>query len=377
MESRRAFELVVLVLAALLAFLLLSPYLPEILGAILVAYLLRVPHRRLAPYVGNGPAALGLLLVTIVLLVVPFALLVTIAVQGLAGLAQQFLGEETDLQVSSIEDLFREVMGPGFDVEATVQQFVREGRGMELVQPVLETIGGISEAFVRLTVLLFLSYYLLTMGDDLVSWIASTLPLAESDRRELFDRTDDLMYAVIVGNFLIALADGVLVGIGLWVAGLSNVIFLTVIAVFLAFIPLIGSMVIWIPAAAFLIATGDVVPGVLLLAYGAVVVGSVDNVLRPFVGASEAGLDPATFIVGIFGGLSLVGVMGVFYGPIFLAMSKEVYDVLGPDAIRGDVGPGSDDTDVEGTDGDGTDADRPDGDETDDGASPDRPGPAV
>jgi predicted PurR-regulated permease PerM len=377
MESRRAFELVVLVLAALLAFLLLSPYLPEILGAILVAYLLRVPHRRLAPYVGNGPAALGLLLVTIVLLVVPFALLVTIAVQGLAGLAQQFLGEETDLQVSSIEDLFREVMGPGFDVEATVQQFVREGRGMELVQPVLETIGGISEAFVRLTVLLFLSYYLLTMGEDLVSWIASTLPLAESDRRELFDRTDDLMYAVIVGNFLIALADGVLVGIGLWVAGLSNVIFLTVIAVFLAFIPLIGSMVIWIPAAAFLIATGDVVPGVLLLAYGAVVVGSVDNVLRPFVGASEAGLDPATFIVGIFGGLSLVGVMGVFYGPIFLAMSKEVYDVLGPDAIRGDVGPGSDGTDVEGTDGDGTDADRPDGDETDDGASPDRPGPAV
>lgn len=321
------FKFLVLALATAVATLLLYPLLTEILAAILIAYLLRYPYQWLAPRIGARKSAFGLIVASTLLVVLPFVMLVSIALTGLETVADQLL-EDGRPDVGVFERLFTEVMGPGFDLQASIEEYVRGGKGLELLEPVMETIGGVSEVFVSITLMVFISYYLLVKGPELLAWFDSKIPLAAAEKAELLDRADGLMYAVVVGNFIIAVADGLFVGVGLLLAGFSNVIFLTILAIFMAIIPVIGSMIIWGPAAVYLIATGDLLTGVLLLGYGLVVVGAVDNILRPLVGAQQSGLDPATFIVGVFAGVSVLGFIGLFFGPVFLAMAKNVFDVL-------------------------------------------------
>ncbi len=108
----------------------------------------------------------------------------------------------------------------------------------------------------------------------------------------------------------------------------TNIIFLTVLAEFLAIILVVGSMILWGPTALYLIVSGDPVAGLLLLGYGVVIVGAVDNILRPMVGPQQSGLGPATFIVGVFAGVSVLGFIGLFFGPVVLAKTKNVLDVI-------------------------------------------------
>jgi len=324
MHPERSAQLLLLAAAGLLTLLLLLPFRSAILGAVLLAYLLQRPYRALEPRVGDRPAALALVAGTVVVLVVPFVLLASIAIRGVRDLYTTVQGDAG----GGLEALLGAVFGTDVDVGTSLRSLMENGQFRDLFQAILDAAGGLGQAFVQLTVLLFLTYYLLRDGDALLAWFGAVSPLPASLERELCQRADRLMYAVVVGNVAIAAADGLLVGLGLFGVGFSDVLFWTVLSVFLAFIPHVGTMVVWIPASAYLVATGSVVPGVALFLYGAVVVGAVDNVLRPFMGSPEAGLDPALFVVGVFAGLAFFGVLGVFYGPIALAMTKIVFETL-------------------------------------------------
>ena len=332
MVMERRGELAVLAVVTLLTLLLLYQYLSVVLGAILLAYLLGPAHRWLSPRFGEKPVAIGLIIGTTVVVVVPLILLLGVVVSGLGDLVEAVVGEEGEANLATLNELLEQVYGADLDVQTSIAQFVRDGQFGDVLTALLSTIGGVSAAFVTLTILIVLSYYLLLEGDRLVEWIESQLPLAPEDRAELIERADKLMYAVVIGNVVVGVVDGTLVGIGLLLTGFSSVLFWTVIAIFTALIPLVGSMLVWVPAAGYLVLTGSQIAGVALAVYGFVVIGTIDNLLRPYVGARQAGLDPALFIVGIFSGLSLLGIMGLFYGPIVLVMGKHTYDVIGPNA---------------------------------------------
>jgi predicted PurR-regulated permease PerM len=107
------------------------------------------------------------------------------------------------------------------------------------------------------------------------------------------------------------------------VLGLSNIVFWVVTTFVAAMIPLVGATIVWIPAAGYLALTGDFVPAIALFAFGAVVISSVDNVLRPLVMRRGAQLSPALTIVGIFGGIALFG----FVGPSVLGMMNLIIDI--------------------------------------------------
>jgi len=331
MDPERGTELVLLALFGALAVLLLLPFESAVLAAILLAYLLRWPHGVLASRIGSRPAALVLVLGTVVLFVVPFVLLVAVAVTGLSDLLATLRGDDG---VTSPEAILDAVFGTDVDVGSSVRSFLEDGQVGDLLGTVVDTLGGLGAAAGQLTVLLFLVYYLLRQGDALVAWLGDVVPLSRPVRAELLRRADRLMYAVVVGNVVIAVGNGLLVGLGLFVVGFSDVLFWTVMSIFLALIPLIGTTIVWIPAAVYLVLVGETVPGVGLFLYGAVIVGAVDNVLRPFVGSPEAGLDPAIFVIGVFAGLAFFGVIGVFYGPITLAMAKSVYETIDTGAPR-------------------------------------------
>jgi len=108
------------------------------------------------------------------------------------------------------------------------------------------------------------------------------------------------------------------------------VLFWTLIATILAFLPLVGAPFVYIPASIYLFAVGRPTAGAFLLLFGLAVVSLSDDYLRPLIGGRAAALSPGLIIISIFGGIGLFGFLGVFYGPILIGMAKTVLELLGP-----------------------------------------------
>jgi len=134
---------------------------------------------------------------------------------------------------------------------------------------------------------------------------------------------------VLIGHVLVAVIQGVIAGVGLTLVGIPNAVFWTFVMVLLALIPLIGTFAVWAPASAYLAWTGNTTPAVALFVYGVFVVGISDEYLRPVLVNRYAKLGPSVIIVGVLGGLTVFGFMGIFVGPIIVGSLKaaiEVYD---------------------------------------------------
>jgi len=218
---------------------------------------------------------------------------------GLGDLLETVGQDERLAGFEGLRGLLDSVFGIDVDGSTSFADLLRQGDVLGLARTALDTFGGVSEAFVQLTVLLFVWYYLLTDGDRLLAWLGEVVPPV---RRRLGSppragrggplRRRDRQLRRGRGRRPH--------GGGRPLAGwLLERRLLGLLSVFLALIPLVGTMLVWVPAAVYLGLTGDVVPAVLLALYGFLLVGSVDNVLRPYLGAPEVGLEPAIFVLGV------------------------------------------------------------------------------
>jgi len=116
------------------------------------------------------------------------------------------------------------------------------------------------------------------------------------------------------------LAQGVLTWVALWSLGLPYTAFLGVVAGFLSLIPFVGAAGVWIPCTIYLAASGDLVRAIILLVYGSLVISMVDNVLRPLLIGGQTRLPTLFLFFGILGGVQTYGVLGIFLGPVLLAI---------------------------------------------------------
>ncbi|WP_101295071.1 AI-2E family transporter [Halegenticoccus soli] len=345
MSRSRRFHLLLIGLLIALSALLLLPFLQYALSAVLLAYLLYPLQRRLEPHLGSQLSAVSLILLSAVALLLPFAVVIGVAVEQAMDIVES--GGE-GFEPDAIEERIRNATGIEVDIPSLSVDLSRlltellsqiDGRGTtDLLGRVLGVFGGVSAVFIGITVFVFLLYYLLADGDGLLRWLSDVSPLSRGAQAELYAATDRIMWAVLVGNAVVAVVQGVLTGVGLAAVGISNVVFWTVVTTVLSFLPLIGASIVWVPASIYLLAVGRPVAGAALFVYGTVVVSLSDNYVRPVVSGRGANLNPAIVIVGIFGGLYLFGFVGLFFGPIVLGVLKvlvELYaDEYGP--VRAD-----------------------------------------
>jgi predicted PurR-regulated permease PerM len=185
----------------------------------------------------------------------------------------------------------------------------------------------VSHLTVGLIVTLFLCYYFLKDGRAFNRWLRDTVPVPEHVQAELQEEFRQIIKAMVAVHGLIAVVQGFIAGIGLVVVGIPNVVFWTTVMIILALVPIIGSFLVWGPAAVYLIATGDPVAGGFLLVYGTIVVGLTDDYLRPIVAHQYTRLNPAIIVLGIVGGISVLGFPGLFFGPIVLGSLRATLDV--------------------------------------------------
>ncbi|XVH32225.1 AI-2E family transporter [Haloferacaceae archaeon DSL9] len=326
-ESKRSKRVLLLIgiLVGLLSSLIVLPFLTWILIGVLLAYTLAPINNRLSQRFGAGLSAGLSILIGLFVIILPIVLILGVA----ANQAQQLFVAFDPRDVSQLDDVIAERFGVQIDIAALQDAFssvVRTGaRG--LAGNLFSIIGGLPELFIGFTVLFFVLFYVLKDGDQAVVWFRTVLPLEPEVREELFTETNLLIHNSLVGTAAVAAAQAVLLGVAFLVLGFGNVIFWVVTTFVAAMIPLVGASIIWFPASIYLFIVGRPVPAIVLLVFGAVVISTVDNILRPIVMRRGTQLSPVITIIGIFGGIALFGFVGLFIGPIVLGMMKLIIDI--------------------------------------------------
>lgn len=301
------------------------PYLQFFLLAVLLGYLLAPLQHRLASQVGARLAAAVLVFVTTLTVLVPLLIVGRVIVaEGLELVRQVRRGQVT---LQQVERAVRQATGVEVDLAGTLTALLSDGPSLAF-ESVLGAFGAVTHLLVGLGLTVFLLYYFLKDGREFMGWLGRTLPLSERVQDRLYSELDDIMWAVLVGHVFVAVVQGTIAGLGLFVVGIPSALFWTAVMIVLSLLPIIGSFLVWGPAALYLLATGQPVLAVFLSVWGTVVVGVSDDYLRPVVVDRYAQVSPAVIVLGLIGGLSVLGVMGLFFGPIVIGALRATLDVF-------------------------------------------------
>jgi predicted PurR-regulated permease PerM len=315
----KGFVLTLIVTLLVLAGMLIRPFLQYILGAVLLAYVLYPLQVRLETYVSPMVAALSLVTLAVAGFVAP----VVVVLASVADSADRILRElgTEPVQLDVVESRIKELTGREVDIAG---ELVSSGRdiGTIIFERSTQAFSTVTFHLIGIALALFLIYYLLKDGDDLVDWLQQTVPLPVDVQRDFYDEIDDVMLGVLFGHVFVAIVQGIVAGVGLAATGVPNALFWTAIMVVLAMVPLIGTIPVWGGAVVYLYVTNEPLLAVGLFLYSVIIVGLTDDYLRPFAVDRYAKLNPAVILLGILGGAYAFGVMGLLFGPVVLGALK-------------------------------------------------------
>lgn len=178
-------------------------------------------------------------------------------------------------------------------------------------------------------ILLYSMFFFLMDGHKLLDKILFYLPLEEADERRLLDKFTSVTRATLKGTIVVAILQGGLAGLAFAVVGIKGAVFWGAIMAVLSIIPAIGTALVWVPAAVVLAAGGHLIKAAGLATFCAIVVGSVDNFLRPLLVGRDTQMHELLILFGTLGGILMFGVVGFIIGPIIAALFTAVWEIYG------------------------------------------------
>ena len=190
-------------------------------------------------------------------------------------------------------------------------------------------IGSAAGIIITLFVMYFLLFFMFTQIYEFEATMLKYAPFREQYSLKFALALRDSTYSNVLGQGLIALVQGALLANGFWLAGIPDPLFWGIIGVFLSFLPVIGAPTLCIPASIILFVNDHTLKGILLLAYGVLFIGNIDNVLRLIINKRVANTHPLITIIGVFIGIPLFGILGLVFGPLLLSyflLLVEIYE---------------------------------------------------
>lgn len=190
------------------------------------------------------------------------------------------------------------------------------------------TLGTVHFVFMAF-VMLYSMFFFFLDGDKFMKKILYYLPLDSNDENRILEKFTSVTRATLKGTFIIGFLQGGLAGLAFFVVGIPNAVFWGAIMAVLSIIPSVGSALVWIPAAIILIANGQVTAGVGLIIFCGVLVGSLDNLLRPILVGKDTKLHELMIFLSTLGGIFMFGVVGLFIGPIIASLFVTIWEIYG------------------------------------------------
>jgi predicted PurR-regulated permease PerM len=185
---------------------------------------------------------------------------------------------------------------------------------------------------VDIGVMIYLLFFMMRDGDALIGRVQRAMPLSAQHQRELLGKFTVVIRATVKGDLLVAALQGALGGVMFWFLGIHAPVLGAVLMAFMSLMPAVGAALVWLPVAIYLLATGSVWQGVTLILYGALVIGSIDNILRPLLVGKDTKMPNVIVLISTLGGIASFGLNGFIIGPVIAAMFVAVWELFFPSA---------------------------------------------
>ncbi|HEY0961953.1 MAG TPA: AI-2E family transporter [Pseudomonadales bacterium] len=320
-----------LTIVTVLFILLLKPFFAPIFWACALALLFYPVQFRLAERWGNHPnlIALTTLGLCIVVLIIPVLFILSSFIsEGTELYARIQRGEfDPDSYLDRMRDavplLERMLEWLDIDSMASIEEEATAGAiaASGFAARNAFTLGQTTFNFVlSLALMLYMTFFLLRDGSMLIDLITHALPLGDERERLLFAKFAEVTRATIKGNLIVSMVQGALGGLIFLILDMPTPVLWGVAMAIVSLIPAIGAGLIWLPFAIYLIVTGDVTSGVILIVYGVAVIGLADNVLRPILVGRDTRLPDWLVLISTLGGLVMFGIHGFVMGPLVAAV---------------------------------------------------------
>jgi predicted PurR-regulated permease PerM len=321
-----------LLLLGYLVYEITAPFLVPLAWSAVVAIFFYPLHQKvLKRFKPNSAALLSTLGVTVLLIVPALLLLFYTARQAIdAGAKAQVVLQSPDKAVPAlILDWVKRHL-PDSLQDVDLADTARTGAakvGGFLAAKVGGLVRNIFSFFLDLFVLLFALFFMFRDGEDVARAVRHFLPFDASIQEDMMRESRELIFASVAVGLLIASIQGALGGLAFTLAGIGTAIFWGVLIAFFSLVPVVGSALVWVPAALWLAFTGHVGSGLLVAAICGVVAGVADNIVRPLLLRNRTHLNELLLFISVLGGIEVFGLLGLVAGPTIVAAAMGVFRV--------------------------------------------------
>jgi predicted PurR-regulated permease PerM len=330
----RSFALAATVALGLAFYRIIEPFLGPLTWAIFLAFLLHPLHERLTKRLKGRKhmSAFALTFLTLIVFIGPLTALSAAFAAQVGQLLQSAQHTVADQTRSNVLDLTNvpwvkgglDWLDTNFDVNtAQVRGWVTQGA--QQVLQWLASMGGrvfvgAVGTVVGFVLMMFMLFFFIRDGDEMLQTARELIPMSRQYKQRLFDHLGAVTRAMVYGTGMTALIQGALVGVAFLLADLPSPLVFGVIAALTGLLPFGGTALVWGPAVIALAARGDWGWATFMLVWGVVIVSLVDNVVRPWLVSGRADVGTLTVFIGVLGGLAAFGAIGLFLGPVVLAL---------------------------------------------------------
>ncbi|WP_347332042.1 AI-2E family transporter [Marinimicrobium locisalis] len=308
----------------------LKPFFGPIFWACAIAIIFGPLQHRLLPYLKHKKniTALATLSVSLIVVIIPVIFVsMSVIAQGIS-LYEQLNTGNIDLEqiVSQISTRFPIIQDglQRFDIQLEDLQekatAAALASGKFLAERSLNIGQNAFQFILNFGVMIYLTFFLLRDGHHILDLLMKALPLGDERERLLFDKFAEVTRATIKGNIVIAAIQGALGGLIFWFLDIPAPVLWGVVMAVVSLIPAIGASLIWAPVAIYLFAISQYIDGIILTAFGSIVIGLVDNILRPILVGRDTKLPDYVVLLSTLGGIALFGINGFVMGPLVAAL---------------------------------------------------------
>jgi predicted PurR-regulated permease PerM len=332
----RWLALLALAAAALyVCWLMLLPFVNVLAWASVLVVLFYPVHQRIVALTKRpGLSALLSTVIVIAVIVLPLTLLTLVVVKEIGevakdaqGFFRSLLDPNSPVTGRVMGWLGRRVDASHLDLQGYLLERL-ENIGAAVAGRTLGLLGGVVGAIFQVFFTVFTMYYLFRDGDRIYEGMLEAIPLNVAETRQIFARTHEVIHASVYGVIVIAMVQGTLGGLAFAALGLPSAVVWGVVMFFMSMVPLVGTSVIWVPTAIYLAVSGHLGKALALALWGALVIGTVDNFLRPKLVGQRAGLHELLIFFSVLGGLQIWGPLGLVLGPVMIAVTLALFDIF-------------------------------------------------
>ncbi len=321
----RYFFLASFIVLILIALVIIWPFFTTILGSIVIAYIFYPLYKRLGLWIKNkNIASLLISLLILFLLTFPILILANSLIRESAGLF--YFIRNINLGVEELTDTFIfKYLSENVDIADYIKNALNK-LSIEVLQRTDNFIIALPAKIINIFVMFFIIFYLFKDGEKVVEAVKRELPLKEKYKNDLIRKFSDTTYATVYGVLGAAFLQAVAGLIGFYIFQINSPLFLAFLTFLAALIPFVGSALIWLPVAVVQLIGGDNFNGIGLIIYGTLVIGSIDNIMKPMIMGKKSKMHPVLALLGILGGLQVFGLIGILVGPLSLAILLVFFD---------------------------------------------------